>query len=70
MYIEGIALEHFSALTQTEIKSYTKLCPQYEVFHYFSSDDSKQYSATATLHIKSLIKLFKKKVLTSELSKI
>ena len=33
--IEGIALEHFSALPQTEIKSSTKTCPRHAVFNYF-----------------------------------
>ena len=35
MYIEGIELEHFSALPQTEINSHKKLCPRHAVFHYF-----------------------------------
>ena len=35
VYIEGIALEHFSALTQTEINSSTKPCPRHAVFHFF-----------------------------------
>ena len=33
--IEGIALEHFNALPQTEIKTSTKSCPRHAVFHYF-----------------------------------
>ena len=45
MSIEGIALEHFSALLQTEINSSTKSYPCHAVFH-FLSDDSKQDSAT------------------------
>ena len=32
--IEGIALEHLSALPQTEINSFTKSCPRHAVFHY------------------------------------
>ena len=39
--IEGIVLEHFSALPQTEIKSSTKLCPCNAIFHSFISGDSK-----------------------------
>ena len=35
VYIEGIALEHFSVLPQTEINSSTKPCPLHSVFHYF-----------------------------------
>ena len=69
MYIEGVALEHFSALPQTEINSSTKPCQLHAVFHSFLSDDCKQDSATTTAHIKHLIELFKKK-LTSTLSTI
>ena len=36
VYIEGISLEHFSALPQTEINSSTKPCTRHAVFHYFS----------------------------------
>ena len=53
--IEGIALKHFSALPQTEIKSSTKPCPLHAVFHNFLSDDSKQDAATNTAHSKRLI---------------
>ena len=58
--IEGIALKHSSALTQTEIKSSKKKFPHHAVFHYFLSDDSKQDAATTTAHIKRLIELLKK----------
>ena len=71
MYIEGVALEHFNALPQTEINSSTKPCTCHAVFHYFFSYDSKKYAATTTAHSKILIELLKeKKVLTSTLSKI
>ena len=53
MNIEGIALEHFSALPQTEIKTSTKACP----YHAYLSYDSKQDAATTTAHIKRLIEL-------------
>ena len=33
--IEGIILEHFSELSQTEINSSTKSCPRHAVFHSF-----------------------------------
>ena len=33
--IEGISLEHFSTLPQTEIKSSTKPFPRHTVFHSF-----------------------------------
>ena len=66
--IEGIVLEHFSALPQTEINSSTKACPHHAVFHYYSSDDRKQDAATTNAHKKRLIELLKEKVLTSTLS--
>ena len=59
MYIECIALEHFSALPQTEINSYTKPCPRHAVFHYILSDDSKQDNTTTTAHINRLTRLLK-----------
>ena len=59
MSIEGIALEHFSELPQTEINSSTKPCPRHAVFQYFLSDDSKQDAATTTAHINRLIELLK-----------
>ena len=31
--IEGISLEHFSALTQTDINTPTEPCPRHAVFH-------------------------------------
>ena len=60
MYIEGIALEYFSALPHTEINSSTKSCPLHAVFHSFFSSDSKQDAATTTAHSKRLIELLKK----------
>ena len=64
-------MEHLSALPQTEIKSPTKLCPCHAVFHYFLSDDIKQYAATATAHIKHLLELLKEqKLMISTLSTI
>ena len=56
--IEGIALEHFSALPQTEINSSTKPCPCHAVFHFFFSDDSKQDAVNTTAHSKRSIELF------------
>ena len=41
VYIEGIALEHFSALTETGITSSKRMCPHHAVFHSFPPDDSK-----------------------------
>ena len=59
MSIEGIALEHFSTLPQTEINSFTKPCPRHAVFHSFLSGGSKQDAATTTAHSKHLIELLK-----------
>ena len=61
--IEVIALQHFSALPQTEINPSTKLCPRHAVFCSFLSDDSKQDAATPTAHIKDLIQLLKERKL-------
>ena len=60
--IEGYALEHFSELPQTEIKSSTKPCTRHAVFHSFFPDDSKQDAATTTAHSNRLIE-FKKMML-------
>ena len=61
MSIEGIALEHFSALSQTKINSSTKLYPRHAVLHYFLSGDIKQDSATTNEQSKILIELLKTK---------
>ena len=61
MSIEVILLEHFSALTNSDINSTTQSCKRHVVFHYFLSDDIKQYAATTTAHRKLLIELFKEK---------
>ena len=47
--IEGIELEHFSALPQKELNS-SKKYPRHAVFHSFLSDYSKQDAATTTEH--------------------
>ena len=59
MHIEGIALEHFSALPNSVINASTKLCPRHAVFYSFLLGDSKQDAATTTAHRKSLIELLK-----------
>ena len=61
MSIEVISLDDLISLPQTEINSSTKPCPLHALFHYFLSDDSKQYSATTTAHIKRLIDLLNEK---------
>ena len=52
MSIEGIALEHFSAFPKAYINTTTPSRQRHAAFQYFSSDDSKQDSATTTAHIK------------------
>ena len=54
--IEGITLEHFSALPQTLIKASTKSCPRHSVFLSFS-DDRKQDADNTTSHSKCLIEI-------------
>ena len=58
MPIEGIVLEHFSALPQTEINSSTEPCLQHAVFLFFS-DDRKQDASTNNAHSNRLIELLK-----------
>ena len=69
--IEVIALEHFSALPQIELNTYTKPCLRCAVFHYFLSDDRKQDAANNTTHRNFFIEILKEqKLLMSTLSKI
>ena len=71
MYIDGITLEHFSSLPQTNINSTTPSHQRHAVYNYFLYDDSKQYSSTTTVHSKHLISFLKeKKLMTTSLSKI
>ena len=71
MSVEGIPLEHSSAVPQADINSSTLSRQLYAVFHSFLSDNSKQDAATITAHRKRLISLFKEKnVLTTLLRKI
>ena len=71
MSIEGISLEHLSAVPQADIMSYTPSRQRHAVFHSFLSDNSKQDAATTTAHRKRLISLLKnKQVLTTSLSTI
>ena len=55
MSIEGIALEHFSAVPQADINSSTLSRPRHAVFHSFLSDDIRQDADTTTAHRKRLI---------------
>ena len=61
-------MEHFSALTQTNINSTTPSRQRRAVFHSFLSNDSLQDAANTTAHSKRLISLLKEKaLLASEL---
>ena len=55
--IEGLALEHLSAVPQADINSSTLSRQLHTVSHYFLSDNSKQDAATTTAHSKLLISL-------------
>ena len=55
MSIEGISLEHFSALPQADINSTTLLHKSHALFHSYLSDYRKQDAATNTAHSKSLV---------------
>ena len=66
--IEGIALEHFSAVPHADINSSTILCQRHAVFQSFLFDDIKQDVTTTTTHSKRLISLLKDKtILTTSL---
>ena len=53
MSIEGILLEHCSAVLQADINSSTLSCQRHGVFNSFLSDDSKQDAATTNAHRKT-----------------
>ena len=57
--IEGIALDHFSAPTHTEITGTPQDRTHHYVFHSFFSDDRKQDYATTISHSKRIIELLK-----------
>ena len=61
MSIEGISLEHFSALTKADINSTTTSRQRYAVFQYFLSDYIKQDADTTTAHSKCFISFLKGK---------
>ena len=70
MYIEGIVLDNFSAVPQTNINSNTPSHQRYAVFQYCLSDNNKHDAATTTSHRKRLLPLLKyKKVLTRSFRK-
>ena len=68
MSIEGITLEHFSALPKTDINTTTPSRQRHAVFNSFLSDDIRHDAATTTAHSKCLVLLIQhKKVLTTSL---
>ena len=71
MSIEGIALEHFSAIPKTDINTTTQPRQLHAVFHSFLYDDRKQGAANTNAHSKRLMSFLKEeKVLTTSLSTI
>ena len=61
MSIEGIALEHFISVPQTDLNSTVPSCQRYSVFYSFLYYDIKQDSATTTAHITHFILFLKDK---------
>ena len=61
MSIEGIVLEHFSAVPQTNLNSTTPSRKHHAAFYSFYYDDIKQNAATTTEHSKHLISFIKEK---------
>ena len=59
MSTEGIALEIFSSVLQTNINSTTPSCQRHAVFHSFLSYDRKDDADTTTAHRIFLISLLK-----------
>ena len=69
--IEGILLEHFSAVPQADITSSTLSRQRHVVFNSFLSDNRKQDSATTNAHSRQLISLLKyKNIFTASLCTI
>ena len=70
MSIEGVLLEHFSALPKSDINSTKKSCQRHSVFHLVLSHEKKQDSATTNAHSNFLLRCLKIKILTTYLSTI
>ena len=58
MYIEGVALGHFSTRDQEISSSYLHSCTLHAVFHLFMSDNNKQDTAPTAKHRKQIIEMF------------
>ena len=61
MSIEGIVLEHFSAVPKSDINSTAPSLQRHSVFHYFLSDGGKQDYDTTTACRKRLVAILKDK---------
>ena len=59
VFIEGIALELFSATTEIETATTQYTHTRHAVFRYFLYYDSKKYAVTTTAHRKNIIELMK-----------
>ena len=59
VYIEGIALEHFSAPTQTETSTTPQARTRHAMFHSFLYDYRKQDSDITIAHSKIIITFLK-----------
>ena len=70
MYIEGVALGHFSTTDQEISSSYLHSCTLHAVFHLFMSDKIKQYAGTTAAHSEQIIELLRKKILGAGISTI
>ena len=55
MSIQGISLENFTELTQTETSTTPQVRTRHYEFHSFLFDDRKQYAEENISHIKLII---------------
>ena len=68
MFIEGIALDRFSATTHTETVSVPESRTCHAMFHSFLYDGRKIYSTTTAAHSKNIIGFLKqRKIMSSKL---
>ena len=67
VYIEVIALEHFSAPKHTEISGTTHARTRHAVFNLFMFNDRKQDSTITTSHRKHIIELLNQRNIMSNI---
>ena len=60
VYIEGISLEHFSAMEQKKLSSSSHSCTCHATFHSFLYDHRKKYATTTAAHRRQIIELSQK----------